>query len=146
MESTHGAGCRHHTGCHGVISFIGNSWSVFPKLRWLCHLTQLRLCWEVSEQPGPLSSPILGSCSVCQRCGSRIPKPCIPNHHLHPKFCVISRRSENCQKSQQLRALQSSRADYLLPPQGKEWKSKEHQEFSERDTNESRDCGEGTTK
>lgn len=127
MESTHGAGCRYHTGCHGVISFIRNSWSAFPKLRWLCHLTQLRRCWEVSEQAAPLSSPILGSLL-------RLPNPCIPNHHPHPKFRVISRRSETCQKSQQLRELQSSRTDYLLPPQGKEWKSKEHQEFSEQDT------------
>lgn len=113
MESTHGAGCRSTSRCHGVISFIRNSWSVFPKLRWLCHLTQPRVPWVVgvSGQVGPLSLPVPGSLLLVLTVWIQLtPNPasqtvtCIPNFMLSP-----GEEQSLPSKSQQLRALQSSR-------------------------------------
>lgn len=132
MESTLGAGCRYNPGCHGVISFIRNSRSVFPKLRWLCHLTQLHVpsvVGGVRTGWSPLLAHLRLPASRAKGVDLAVPKPCIPNHHLHPKFHVISRRRAEppCQIPAALSASEL---------QGKEWKYKcnLHQEFFEQDT------------
>lgn len=140
MESTHGAGCRYHTRCHGVISSIRNSWSVFPKLGWLCHLTQL----PVPSVVGGVRtgwSPLLAHPGLPAPCANgvdpTIPKPCIQTITCIPNFKLSPGEEQSLSaKSQQLRELQSCRGDYLLLPQGKEWKSKcnLHPELSEGNT------------